>query len=231
MAARSTFSLLIAFLGVVADAAHASATHEIDMTDSAYRPVGKSRMNESGNAATARGSQLFHMRSWSVAGKRVRHAFIRTRRVAHSYHCRHCVRTSGYRLLSATHVLRHGPRHPGAKSESAAPGGKVMHAERGIELQRCAEGCEEAGAHAAAVAVVLPGACDGACSVGEILTTDAEQNASTLETTIASNVALADQTDGAAKLMLLMAATPSRAAGPAWSAAAPPDQTIAAMKY
>ena len=234
MTARSTFSVLIAFLGIVSEAANASARHEIDMTQMGNRAVGKSRVNESGNAAIPRSMRLVHVHARGVGGQRVR-----TRHVAHSYHCRHCVRTSGYRLSFATHYFRHVAHHANMKS-MAHEEPMITHTERAVEAQRCTDGCESLGTRLSPDATVLTDAAapanqcaqaSAACSVGGILTMKAEQNASTLEETIVSNVALTDQTEGAAKLMLLIAATPLRASQRVWNTVLSTDQTVASVKY
>ncbi|MEP9326627.1 hypothetical protein PPMP20_26380 [Paraburkholderia phymatum] len=53
------------------------------------------------------------------------------------------------------------------------------------------------------------------------LTVSVRESASTVEQTIAVNVATADQTDGAAKLMLLSAALPATPPLSEWNASSP----------
>ncbi|MBP0594348.1 hypothetical protein J8I87_32725 [Paraburkholderia sp. LEh10] len=59
----------------------------------------------------------------------------------------------------------------------------------------------------------------------------AEQSAPSVEQTIASNVATADQVDGAAKLMLLIAAAPAAATVSRWNASLPSGDSVVAVKY
>lgn len=137
-----------------------------------------------------------------------------------AFHCRHCLQVScsGYRLHhSVLHVARtkhHSHRTSTARIRPVVSSGmKIVEPTNNVasfEYFRAMDSDNSPGADSAVIVV-------------RARTYSVEQN-------IASNVAIADQTDGASKLMLMSAAAPPLGSITGWDASPRRSENLAILK-
>ncbi|ACC72611.1 hypothetical protein Bphy_3458 [Paraburkholderia phymatum STM815] len=234
MAVRSKVSLCFAVMCLLCDLVDAFG--------------GATFNSSSANAMDFDGAQTSRLPAVN-AGRTTRHAHSvvsrsRTRRtrceVARSAcrplasHCRHKSMASvGHVRPRCSVIHRRRRERLYAHRNPPAPGQLVTRASEATLVPRCTNGCDLAAGEVLSRDVMRPVESERVAQAPRApdfggwfgserpLTVSVRESASTVEQTIAVNVATADQTDGAAKLMLLSAALPATPPLSEWNASSP----------